>query len=119
MSFSQFQAVAPATQPLKPEAFTETSETSIRWLSGAGFLINSRGTLIMIDPVISMEKGSADNNEIGLRMRVPLPIVATSVPRLDAVLYTHGDNDHIGTLTPRHWLRQIRCLPVRPQLFQF
>lgn len=101
MRLPKSHAIAPTTKPLQPEAFAQSSATTVWWLSGAGFLINSRGTLIMIDPVISMQSGSAEISEIGLRMRVPLPIESKDVPRLDAVLYTHADNDHVGTLTPK------------------
>ncbi|MFD4058773.1 MBL fold metallo-hydrolase [Streptomyces californicus] len=99
-NFSKSNAIAPATQLIQQEAFTDSSGTFIYWLSGSGFLINSRGTLIMIDPVISLEKGKNDISEIGIRMSVSLPIEASSVPQLDAVLYTHGDNDHMGKYTP-------------------
>ncbi len=99
------QVSAPATHPLTLEAFDDISETSIWWLSGGGFLINSHGTLIMIDPVISMKPGSDKIHETGLRMLVPLPIRAEDVPRLDAVLYTHADLDHIGTTTPLDLVR--------------
>jgi L-ascorbate metabolism protein UlaG (beta-lactamase superfamily) len=100
LSESKQNAVAPATQPLESESFAKTNDTFICWLSGAGFLINSRGTVVMIDPVISMEKGSTDTVELGLRLRMPLPIEAKNVPRLDAVIYTHGDSDHVGKYTP-------------------
>lgn len=93
-------AIAPNTQPLNPDAFNHLFGTSIYWLSSAGFLINSRGTLIMIDPVISLDKENGNISEIGLPLHVPLPIEAKDVPKLDAVLYTHADNDHIGTHTP-------------------
>lgn len=102
LSFSKFKqnAVAPSTQLLESEAFANATDTFVCWLSGAGFLINSRGTTVMIDPVISMEKEKTDTVEIGLRLRVPLPIEAKDVSRLDAVLYTHADSDHVGKYTP-------------------
>jgi L-ascorbate metabolism protein UlaG (beta-lactamase superfamily) len=99
-NFFKSNAIAPASQLIQQKAFTESSDTTIYWLSGSGFLINSRGTLIMIDPVISLEKGKIDISEIGLRMSISLPIEASSVPPLDAVLYTHADNDHMGKYTP-------------------
>jgi L-ascorbate metabolism protein UlaG (beta-lactamase superfamily) len=98
--FSKSNATAPASQLIQQSAFMETSDTSIYWLSGSGFLINSRGTLVMIDPVISHKKGKIGISEIGLPMSVSLPIEAPSVPPLDAVLYTHADNDHMGKYTP-------------------
>ncbi|MED4040971.1 MBL fold metallo-hydrolase [Niallia taxi] len=94
-------AVALDTHPLKPVSFTQSTNTFVSWLSGAGFLINSRGTVIMIDPVISMDKVKPNTVEIGLHLRVPLPIEAKNVPHIDAVLYTHGDSDHVGKQTPR------------------
>ena len=100
VSESKHNSVAPTTHFLETEAFNRTSDTFVCWLSGAGFLINSRGTTVMIDPVISMETEKTDTVEIGFRMRVPLPIEAKDVPSLDAVIYTHGDSDHIGTFTP-------------------
>lgn len=100
LSESKQNAVAPATQPLESESFAKSTDTFVSWLSGAGFLINSRGTVVMIDPVISMEKEKTDTVELGLRLSVPLPIEAKDVPRLDAVLYTHGDSDHVGKYTP-------------------
>jgi L-ascorbate metabolism protein UlaG (beta-lactamase superfamily) len=100
LSESKQNAVAPDTQPLESESFAHSTDTFVSWLSGAGFLINSRGTVVLIDPVISMEKEKTDTVEIGLRLRVPLPIEAKDVPNLDAVLYTHGDSDHVGKYTP-------------------
>jgi L-ascorbate metabolism protein UlaG (beta-lactamase superfamily) len=93
------QIIAPATKPITAEDFAGSDDTSIWWLSGAGFLINSRGTLIMIDPVLTMKPGSTEICELGHRMLVPLPITATEVPRLDAILYSHLDDDHLAPVT--------------------
>ena len=49
---STHQAHAPATQPFGAEAFAPTDQTVLRWLGMAGFLVNSRGTTIMIDPLL-------------------------------------------------------------------
>lgn len=93
------QVRAPYTKPITAKDFDPSENTSIWWLSGAGFLINSRGSLIMIDPVITMQAGSSEICELGHRMLVPLPIVAAEVPRLDAILYTHLDDDHLAPIT--------------------
>ena len=42
------QAIPPASQPFGKEAFESTGHTVIRWLGNAGFLINSRGTCLMV-----------------------------------------------------------------------
>ena len=47
------QAKAPETQPFGKEAFAPSNRTVIRWLGNGGALINSRGTTLMIDPVLS------------------------------------------------------------------
>jgi hypothetical protein len=48
----KYQAKAPPTQPFRKEAFTKTNNTTVRWLGMAGFLINSRGTTLMVDPLL-------------------------------------------------------------------
>jgi L-ascorbate metabolism protein UlaG (beta-lactamase superfamily) len=93
------QVIAPATIPITAEDFKISNHTSIWWLSGSGFLINSRGTLIMMDPVLMMKPGSQEICELDMRLLVPLPILATDVPKLDAILYTHLDEDHLAPLT--------------------
>ena len=58
----------------------------------AGFLIDSRGTTLMVDPLL----GGFD-----MPVLIEFPIVAADVPRLDAVLVTHSDNDHYSVPTCR------------------
>jgi hypothetical protein len=48
----QRQARAPKTQPFGAEAFEASDGTVSRWLGMAGFLINSRGTTLMVDPLL-------------------------------------------------------------------
>ena len=81
----QRQARAPETQPFDAEAFEASDGTVLRWLGMAGFLINSRGTTVMVDPLL----GSFD-----MPVMIEFPIAAHEVPKLDAVLVTHSDNDH-------------------------
>ena len=58
----------------------------------AGFLINSRGTTIMVDPLL----GGFD-----MPIMIELPIAARRCPRVDAILVTHSDNDHYSVPTCR------------------
>ncbi len=98
-------AVAPPPVPIAPDAFGPSATTSLWWLGGAGFLINARGALLAIDPAISLEPGSPDRSEIGLRLLVPHPVDAARIPRLDLVLYTHADVDHLAPITARALIR--------------
>ena len=86
------QARAPQTQPFGGEAFGPSDGTTLRWLGMAGFLINSRGTTIMVDPLL----GGFD-----MPIMIDLPIAAKDVPQLDAILVTHSDNDHYSVPTCR------------------
>lgn len=86
------QARAPQTQPFAAEAFDPLDGTQLRWLGMAGFLINSRGTTVMIDPLL----GGFD-----MPLLIEMPIQAHEVPQLDAVLVTHSDNDHYSVPTCR------------------
>ncbi len=90
---------------LTQAAFRRSAKTKLWWLTNAGFLINSRGTRLMIDPAISYAPGSRDTNETGHRLLVDLPIEASQVPRLEAVCYTHGDYDHFAPATAQQLFR--------------
>ena len=87
-----FQAKAPATRPFGAEGFGSSDATVLRWLGMAGFLINSRGTTLMVDPLL----GGFD-----MPIMIEMPITANDIPRLDAVLVTHSDNDHYSVPTCR------------------
>lgn len=86
------QAVAPPTVPFGAEAFDRTDDTVVRWLGMAGFLINSRGTILTIDAVL---------RGFDMPLLIDMPIAADQVPRVDAVLVTHSDNDHFSLPTCR------------------
>lgn len=84
------QTVAPKTQHFGKEAFHVVNGTEIRWLGNSGALINSRGTTIMLDPVLS---------GFDMPLLIDMPITEQEVPALDAILLTHCDNDHYGRQT--------------------
>lgn len=84
------QARAPETRPFGAEAFAPHAGTELRWMGMAGFLVNSRGTTLMIDPLL----GGFD-----MPIMIDFPVEARQVPRLDAVLVTHSDNDHYSVPT--------------------
>ena len=84
------QAVPPPTQFFGTEAFELSQHTVVRWLGSAGFLVNSRGTCLMVDPML---KG------FDMPVLIESPIAPRDVPRLDAVLITHCDNDHYSIPT--------------------
>lgn len=95
-----YQAKAPKTQPFNAKAFGKSNNTTLRWLGMAGFFINSRGTTMMIDPLL---KG------FDMPIMIDFPIKTGDVPRLDAVLITHADNDHYSVPTNRDLKRVTRA----------
>jgi L-ascorbate metabolism protein UlaG (beta-lactamase superfamily) len=86
----KYQAKAPPTQPFGAKAFAKSKKTTLRWLGMAGFLINSRGTTFMVDPLLE---------GFDMAMMIDFPILAKNVPYLDAVFVTHADNDHFSVPT--------------------
>lgn len=84
------QAVAPQSVLFAKEAFQKISHTEIRWLGGAGIMINSHGTNIMIDPVLE---------GFDMPLLYENPIDVKDVPSLDGYLVTHIDNDHFSKPT--------------------
>jgi L-ascorbate metabolism protein UlaG (beta-lactamase superfamily) len=103
------------TQPIT-DAFFEMQERSlVTWLGMAGALINARGTILLIDPLIStVERDGQVVSEEGYRLKVPLPVEAKNVPRANLVLYTHADDDHFGRLTARLLAERTECRFLAP-----
>lgn len=101
------QAVAPKVKKIMQEDFFDNGKTIVFWLGGAGALINSHGTTIMIDPIISHDSSDILISEVfgcKLFFQEP-PILSTQIKTLNAVLFTHADEDHMGSITPRMLLR--------------
>jgi L-ascorbate metabolism protein UlaG (beta-lactamase superfamily) len=93
------QAKAPHTHPIPPQAFQNGEQTVLYWLGGAGFLLNCRGTVIIIDPVLMTSPTDNGVSELGMRLLVPLPILAEEILQATAILYTHTDQDHLAPQT--------------------
>lgn len=89
----KFQAKPSKTQFFGSEAFENSNNTTLRWLGMAGFLINSHGTNMMIDPLLE---------GFDMPVLIDFPIQSSDVPQLDAILVTHSDNDHYSIPTCRH-----------------
>ncbi len=85
--------------PLTPEAFEAKPETAVYWLTHAGLLINCRGTIILVDPLLEYTPGDPPYNEINEELMTLPPITVKDIPKVDAVFYTHADNDHLGGKT--------------------
>lgn len=84
------QAIAPQSMKISKNDFKNDNETRIYWLGGAGIMIHSHHTHIMIDPVL---KG------FDMPLLYEIPILTQDVPHLDGVLITHIDNDHFSRAT--------------------
>jgi len=86
----KYQAKAPKAMRFGAKEFKPYDKTSIRWLGLAGFYINCHGINIMLDPVLQ---------GFDMPLLIDVPVKAKQVPRLDAVLITHSDNDHYSAAT--------------------
>lgn len=113
------QVKAKDTVMLSKEAFEDRGNTRLYWLGGAGFLLNVHGTILLVDPVLTTKPGER-RCETGSPMLVDYPIDAHALPRVDLVLYTHSDADHLGPVTApvlfRHNPLFIGTLDVREAL---
>ena len=99
------------TQPISNDFFSPLSETIVTWVGMAGALINARGTILLIDPLLTLiERNHEWLNESGHRMKIKLPIAADGIPRVDIVCYTHAENDHYADPSAR--ILNERLAPV-------
>jgi hypothetical protein len=86
--------------PIAPDFFAPRGHALLTWLGMAGALFNVRGTIFLVDPLLAVtRREGAEFVDSGDRLLLTLPIEAAGLPRVDAVLYTHGDADHYGAAT--------------------
>src|SRR3712207_426234 len=104
-TFETYQAQAPETIPLPPNYDEDGGETAVYWLSASGVLINSHGLNVMIDPLLSIISDDPAIGETSEMLMTAPPILAPQVEHLDAVFYTHTDNDHLGPITAKELMR--------------
>jgi L-ascorbate metabolism protein UlaG (beta-lactamase superfamily) len=86
------QAIPTHVESIPREAFDKIGGTEVRWLSGGAAMINARGTVIMIDPVLE---------GFDMPLTYDPPIKPEDVVRIDGFLVTHIDNDHFSLPTIR------------------
>lgn len=85
---------------MSKEAFAKTEDTRIYWICNGGILINSRGTCILIDPLL-------DGFDMPLLTECPLNI--DDITHVDATLITHCDNDHFSRITNKKIADRCDC----------
>ena len=81
------QAMPEKTVKLDTSAFDNISGTEVYWLGNSSLLINSRGTIILIDPIL---------DSFDMPLLIDMPIASRDIPRVDALLISHIDNDHLA-----------------------
>lgn len=84
------QAMPTKTISMNQKAFDKNNYTSITWLGNAGIHINSKGTNILIDPLLE---------GFDMPLLIEMPILPKDIPSVDATLITHIDNDHFSRAT--------------------
>jgi len=103
------------TLPIQPSFFAQQDCTTAAWLGMAGVLINARGVILLIDPLITAElKDGREYSEEGFPLKIPLPIQAREIPRADLVCYTHGDDDHLGRSSAKILAERTACRFLAP-----
>lgn len=84
------QAVPTKVLPVSAEAFAPMEHTEITWLGSAGVLVNTRGTVLLMDPLLM---------GFDMPLLFEIPLKAEDIPRVDAYLVTHVDGDHYSRET--------------------
>lgn len=92
---------SPAHIPTRRNVHADADAIALYWLGQAGFLIEFRGTRIVIDPYLSDSLHEKYKGTKFPHVRLmPPPLEAAKLGDIDFVLVTHGHSDHLdpGTL---------------------
>lgn len=84
------QAIPTHVEHIPAEAFAQLEDTEIRWLSGGGAMVNAKGTVILIDPLLE---------GFDMPLTYDPPMTPEEVKKVDGLLVTHIDNDHFSKPT--------------------
>lgn len=84
------QALAPKTIAMTKDNFEPNDGLDIYWLGGGGAMINAKGTILMIDPLL-------EGFDMPLLREAPMKI--KEVGHVNGILITHIDNDHFSRMT--------------------
>ena len=104
------------TIQIMPSFFAEQKITTLTWLGMAGALVNAHGVILLIDPLLtSIEEDGKQLSEVGYPLKIPLPIQARDIPRIDLVMYTHADDDHFGPQTAKMLAERTQCRFLAPK----
>lgn len=86
------QAQAGATKHLTKNDFINQNHIGIYWLGGGGAMINSYGTILMIDPLL---KG------FDMPLLINMAAETEEIDHIDGYFVSHVDNDHYSRPTLR------------------
>lgn len=89
------QAMPDRTVQMTAEAFENGGTTSVYWLGNAGTMVNARGTILLLDPLLM---------GFDMPLLVDMPLAPEQIPRVDGYLVTHADGDHFS----RELLRAVQ-----------
>ncbi|MCF0116310.1 MAG: MBL fold metallo-hydrolase [Erysipelotrichaceae bacterium] len=84
------QAQANPTVKMSNKDFMNDGHTSVYWLGGGGAMVNSHGTVIMIDPLLE---------GFDMPLLIDAPIKCEEVPHVEGIFVSHVDNDHYSRPT--------------------
>lgn len=96
---SREPVVAPCTQMMTEKAFGESDHTTLYWLGGGGFMVNSRGTVLLVDPILETKADDPTISATGDKMLVKFPMETKDVKKCDMIMFTHDDDDHANAET--------------------
>ena len=91
--------VAPKTEPIPASAFNKQDHTTLYWLGGGGFMLNSHGTVILLDPILELRTKDPMVDASGHKMLQPFPMYTKDIQGCDLILFTHDDADHANAQT--------------------